>query len=82
LAENPPADRSIMGGAQFTMTGDKGPPLVRSRWRFVVAGVAGIGLSVLLIISGFAEELLSDYVAALPGVIGIGLLVMGLKRSR
>jgi hypothetical protein len=72
------------------MTGDERPPLVGSRWRFVVAGVAGIGLTAWLIISGFAEELLSDYfdsfvlysIAAVPGVIGLGLLVLGLKRSR
>jgi putative Mn2+ efflux pump MntP len=64
------------------MTGDKGAPLVRSRWRFVVGGIAGISLTALLILGGFVEELLSGYIAALPGVIGLSLLVMGLKRSR
>lgn len=71
-----------MEGARFTMTGDEVQPVVRSRWRFLVGGAAGIGFAALLIIGGFVEGLLSGCIAAVPGVLGINLLVMGLKRSR
>lgn len=64
------------------MTGDEVQPVVRSKWRFLVFGAAGIGLTTWLIMGGFVEGLVSGCIAAVPGVLGINLLVMGLKRSR
>ncbi|HYL97759.1 MAG TPA: hypothetical protein VEZ90_02305 [Blastocatellia bacterium] len=55
--------------------------VVKGRLRFLVGGVLGIAVCVLLIIGGFVEGLLSGCIAAVPGILGINLLVMGFRRS-
>jgi len=56
-------------------------PIVNSKLKFVIGGIALIAVSVALVAGGFVEGTLSGCLAALPGVLGINLLVMAYKSA-
>ena len=49
--------------------------------RYIVGGLIGIAISVLLVAGGFVEGLLSGCIAAVPGVLGINLLVLAFRKK-
>ena len=61
------------------MNNEQARPIVNSKLKFVIGGIALIAVAVLLVAGGFVEGLISGCIAAIPGVLGINLLVMAYK---
>jgi hypothetical protein len=54
-------------------------PIVNSKLKFVLSGIVLIGVAVLLVAGGFVEGLISGCITAVPGILGINLLVMAYR---
>jgi hypothetical protein len=63
------------------MNNEQAQPIVNSKRKFVLGGIALIAISVLLVIGGCVGGLISGCIVAIPGVLGINLLVMAYKNA-
>ena len=55
--------------------------IVNSKLKFVLGGIALIAVAVLMVAGGFVEGLISGCIAAIPGILGINLLVMAYRNA-
>lgn len=58
------------------MTNEPVRLVVNSKLKFVFVGIVLIVVAVLLVAGGFVEGLISGCIAAVPGILGLNLLVM------
>jgi hypothetical protein len=63
------------------MNNEEARPIVNSKLKFVLGGIALIAVAVLLVAAGFVEGLYSGCIAAIPAILGINLLVMAYKSA-
>lgn len=64
------------------MNNEQARPIVNSKLKFVFGGIVLIGLAAALVAGGFVEGLISGCIAAIPGILGINLLVMAYRSAR
>lgn len=64
------------------MNNEQARPIVNSKLKFVFGGIVLIGLAAALVAGGFVEGLISGCIAAVPGILGINLLVMAYRSAR
>jgi hypothetical protein len=63
------------------MNSEQARPIVNSKLKFVLGGTALIAVAVLLVAGGFVEGLISGCIAAVPGILGLNLLVMAYRSA-